>query len=886
MRPPRRLRHHLTAALLALVALPALPLTALADEPRDEPRIDASELSNGLDLIVVEKHNAPLVTIEIAVRTGSFTETPETNGLSHLYEHMFFKGNAALPTQERYMARMRELGISFNGTTSTERVNYFITLPARNFAPGMQFMADAILSPLFNQDELVSERKVVIGEYDRNEADPMHYLRVGMREHLYGADAYRKNPLGVREVILSATQDTMRDFQAKYYVPNNASLLVVGDVNPTEVKVLVERLLGPRRWKAGADPHVPPRAPLPRLSETKTFVVHRETPLVVLSAGWPGPDVGRDERATFVADVWGTLLSLPHGRFQRVFRDRELADSVGMHYYTQREGGEINFQGLVRDGKVFEVRDALLTEVAAMAEAGYWTEEELALAQRTLKISRAYEAESGADLSHTLSFWWASSSLDYYARYLEETGSVTLDELRAFARNYLVGRPMVLGCLTSDENAERLGITAEALEPKLAPGSAAASAVEELTLDNGVRVLFRREPGAAVAALQVMFDGGCLDLREDKQGVDKLLLSTLLDGSRQTSRDELQARLMGLGARHGADANYDFSRLSLTAPRESFPETVALLAECLREPRFEPASVTQRRSQMLTALGAEKSNPDDYVVRVLNQVFFAGHPYRLRPDGTPESVEALTPKDLRARLAELLVSGRMLLVLVGDMETKQARALLQQQFGFAPAGSWSRPALGAFTPAQLLDADTREIPTTYVLGKCAAPAPGHPDYPAARLAFSYLRKQLWESLRTKHALTYAPGAGISIYRGNYGYLYVSTTQPEKAVRLMFEEIRRMQEQPIPMDDLQGLIAQEETRAYSTSEAAASHSQSLGHAELTTGSWRSHYDLPASLARITPADVQRVARTYLKDFAWGLIGPQGVSEPVLRGESGE
>src|SRR5688572_17098093 len=121
------------AALLPLFAL-ALPLAA------DEPTIDVTELENGLDLIVVEKHDAAIVTIEIAVRTGSFTETPATNGLSHLYEHMFFKGNAALPTQERYMARKSQLGASFNGTTSEERVNYFITLPSRNFAEGMKFM--------------------------------------------------------------------------------------------------------------------------------------------------------------------------------------------------------------------------------------------------------------------------------------------------------------------------------------------------------------------------------------------------------------------------------------------------------------------------------------------------------------------------------------------------------------------------------------------------------------------------------------------------------------------------------------------------------------------------------------------------------------------------
>ena len=113
----------------ALAPSLALLLLAAPLASAQEPQIHHTRLKNGLDVLIVEKHNAPLVTVEVAVKTGSFTETPDTNGLSHLYEHMFFKGNAALPTQDRYMARVRELGISFNGTTSTERVNYFFTLP-------------------------------------------------------------------------------------------------------------------------------------------------------------------------------------------------------------------------------------------------------------------------------------------------------------------------------------------------------------------------------------------------------------------------------------------------------------------------------------------------------------------------------------------------------------------------------------------------------------------------------------------------------------------------------------------------------------------------------------------------------------------------------------
>jgi zinc protease len=857
----------------------------------DEPQIDVSELDNGLDLIVVEKHDAALVTIEIAVKTGSFTETPDTNGLSHLYEHMFFKGNAALPTQERYMARMRELGISFNGTTSTERVNYFITLPSRNFAEGMKFMADAILTPLFNMEEMVNERKVVIGEYDRNEANPSHYLWTALRVGMYGDEAYRKHPLGVRDVILNATQDTMRDFQRRFYIPENSALFIVGDVNLTEAKVLSQSLLGLARWPQGdEDPHWPPRAPLPRLRETTAVVVTEPADVVgkskaiQLASHWNGPDVGRDERATFVADVWGTLCGMAHGRFQKAFRDGGLAEGgANLHYYTQREGGEVQFSCTVKNGQVKACRDALLAETAAMGQSGYWTEEDLALAKRTLKIMRAYEAESGEALSHNLSFWWASSSLDYYTRYLDECDTVTLDEVAQFVRNYVIGRPAVIACLASAENAAKYELTPELLTPPPAGGTAAAAGVEQLTLKNGVQVLLRREAGSALSAIDIYFAGGSAGLPEAKQGVDLMLVATATQGTKKTSRDQLQAEMAALGARPSMDCNYDYTRLSVQAPAEGFARAVQLLAEGLRDPLLDPAVFDQQKSMRLVALQQEQASADAFLPRVVNRTFFAGHPYARRPDGVAETVQALTVDDLRARLRELLVSGRMLVVVVGDLDRGRATELLEAQLGFVPRGEWTRPELPPFRAAQPVTFEERKVPTTYVMAKCAAPAPGHADYAAANVTLKLLRQRLWESLRTRHALTYAPAAGLSIFRGNYGTMYCSTTQPARAVELMHEEIARLQNELVTKDELQGVVAQEETNSYERNEGAATHAQGLGHAQLVAGSWRAHYELPLALGRVTPEDVQRMARTYLKDFTWGLIGPEPVPAEVLAGQ---
>jgi len=142
-------------------------------------------LENGLDVIVIENATVPLVTIEIDVRNGAFTEPPEYDGLSHFFEHMFFKANGSIPNQQKFLERTRELGMTFNATTSEERVNYSFTILKDSLKAGLEFMKAAITTPLFLKEELERERLVVIDEYDRNESNPIFHLNQEVNKKLW-----------------------------------------------------------------------------------------------------------------------------------------------------------------------------------------------------------------------------------------------------------------------------------------------------------------------------------------------------------------------------------------------------------------------------------------------------------------------------------------------------------------------------------------------------------------------------------------------------------------------------------------------------------------------------------------------------------------------------
>src|SRR5438552_18341304 len=190
--------------------------------------IASRKLANGLEIVVLEDHSVPIVTIELAVRNGSFTEPPELNGLSHLYEHMFFKANRAIANQEAYLQKIGQLGIAYNGETREEVVEYYFTTTSPNLHAAMNFMRDATRYPLFKEEEFERERQVVIGEIDRNESEPTYYLTKGMTDRLFYKYPSRKNPLGDRKTVATSTTTMMRLIQGRYYVPNNSALVITG----------------------------------------------------------------------------------------------------------------------------------------------------------------------------------------------------------------------------------------------------------------------------------------------------------------------------------------------------------------------------------------------------------------------------------------------------------------------------------------------------------------------------------------------------------------------------------------------------------------------------------------------------------------------------------
>ena len=446
-------------------------------------------LRNGLEIIVLPDSAVPIVTVEVAVKNGSYTEPPELNGLSHLYEHMFFKSNAATALYRcdlfgkynradlfrdfncgetlklrntlgdvSYLDEADRIGLLRNGTTQEEYVNYFFTSTSGNLPLLMKMMRDSLLFPSFDEDEFGREKEVVIGELDRNLSEPGYYLDRTMMDRLFFRYPSRKSPGGNRETVGSATTSKMRLIQSRYYIPNNSALIVTGDVDPQRVFSIAEEFFS--AWKSGADPFKElPLVDHPPLPKSEGHIVKQDVENVILQLGWHGPSVGKDDESTYAADVFSNIVEQPNSKFQRTLIDAGLAASITVHYYTQRNVGPIRITMVTTAEKAKAALAALYAEINRFGDADYFTDEELESAKNLLESEDLYSREKLSEYTHSLGFWWSSTGVDYFRSYHRNLRAVNRKSIERYLKTYLIGKNHITVALISDADLKASGIT-------------------------------------------------------------------------------------------------------------------------------------------------------------------------------------------------------------------------------------------------------------------------------------------------------------------------------------------------------------------------------------------------------------------------------------------
>ncbi len=412
-----------------------------------------------------------------------------------------------------------------------------------------------------------------------------------------------------------------------------------------------------------------------------------------------------------------------------------------------------------------------------------------------------------------------------------------------------------------------------------------ASQVTEFDV-NGLKVLVKRREGSQTVAIQLYIRGGAGNITPTNAGVEAFMLNVASEASTNFPRDRMRKELARMGSVLGESVSYDYSALSMTATRANFDRSWEIFTDVAMHPAFTKEDVDLVKSRLVASLSDDADEPDTYLQRLQEKVAYAGHPYLNRPEGTAESISRLTGDDLRAYHQRTMQTSQLLLVIVGDLDAAQLKTRITATFGKLPRGTYKPSTTPALSfNASTVDITSRELPTNYIQGLFTAPSITSPDIYPMYVASSLLRDRVFEEVRVKRNLSYAPDAFLRTQAANIGGIYVTAVDANQAVRVMLNEMTRLQREPISKDDITAVIAQFLTTYYIGQETNAAQAGGLAQYELIGGGWRNSLLFLEKLQAVTPTDVQRVAQKYMHNIRFVVLGnPAAVDKTVFIGQA--
>jgi len=401
----------------------------------------------------------------------------------------------------------------------------------------------------------------------------------------------------------------------------------------------------------------------------------------------------------------------------------------------------------------------------------------------------------------------------------------------------------------------------------------------------GLKVLVKRREGSLTVAAGLFIKGGARNISAENAGIEALMLASATEESANYPRARMRNELSRMGTVLGYGVNYDYSALTLGCTRPNFERSWQIFTDVALRPSFTKEDVALVQSRLVVSLRDDTDDPDTYLQRLQERVAYAGHPYLNRAEGTAESLGRLTPEDLRAYHQKLMQTSRLLLVIVGDLNPEQLRTTIAGSFGKLPRGEYhSEPVPQLSFDKSSVEVTPRGLPTNYIQGLFTAPSLTSPDIYPMRVASSILRDRVFEEVRVRRNLSYAPNAFLGSQAANIGGLYVTAVDANQAVKVMLEEISKLQSEQVDSDDIQAVVAQFLTTYYMGQETNAAQAGELAQYELIGGGWRNSVEFIERVKAVTPADVQRVAQKYMRNIRFVVLGnPRSVDTTVFMGK---
>jgi zinc protease len=780
------------------------------------------KLKNGLTVIVHEDHKAPVVAVSVWYHVGSKDEPAGRTGFAHLYEHLMFGGSEHSDTS--WFGPMQAIGATdMNGTTWFDRTNYFETVPKAALERTLFLESDRMghLLPALTQKKLDIQRGVVQNEKRGDDNQPGGLLQYSIQQTLFPVGhPYHHTTIGSMSDLDHASLEVVKDWFRQHYGPNNAVLVLAGDITAAEARPLVEKYFGdiPAGPKS-----IPAAAGVPTLKAPVTMTFHDEVANTTVTRMWAVPGLtAKDTPALqMAASILGGLAS---SRLDNeLVRDKKTAVRASADDEVFERIGEFTVEATVKPGVdpklVGEQLDAIVADFIKNGP----TAEELKRAKMsdvsdTIKGLESVGGFGGKAVTLASGQVYAGDA-NFYKKQLEEEAALTPGQVRLAAQKWL-SRPVFAYTLEPGkrdpyEESKIAGDSAGAgggAKVTAAPASRAATTtkgvdrshlppigqianldfptVEHAKLSNGIPVLFAHRSGIPVVRVALDFDAGNAADPKTALGTQAFMLGMLEQGTDKYNSVEIAEAEENLGADISASPGMDSSTVDLSALAPNLAPSLDLMADIVRHPAFAPSEVNRVRAQQLAAIASETKQPVGLALRTLPPILYGkAHPYGVpfTGSGDPAVVAKLTPADLAAFHDSWLRPDNATIFVVGDTTLAAVMPLLERSFGDwratgpKPVKDFSAPI--APQTGRILLLDRPNTPQSLIFGGEIMPVQGTDDLVPLNeanevLGGAFLSRLNMDLRETKH-WSYGVSGFINRVQHQVPYLIYSPVQTDQ-----------------------------------------------------------------------------------------------------------
>lgn len=849
------------------------PLPSLGTAPKGETQI--VKLKNGLTVLIKEDDRFPLVNARLYVHAGSAYETPEIAGISHLLEHMVFKG-----TDKRGVGQaakdIESVGGSMNAGTSFDYTVYYVEVPETEWKLGLDVITDMAFNSTIDPTELESEKKVVLEELERGEDTPSSKLFKSLQSMIWNETSYEWPIIGFRDTVSGVSRDDITNYIARYYQPQSMLLAIVGKVDPDQVLAEAEKLLG------GLE---------------NTNAVLPPDPIAV-------PEVGAGPRVVKMTGKWnkvymGAAFPIPHGssakiaglellsqllggddssRFYRKFKyDMHLVDDISVSPLALERGGMLYIHATLDSENVERFWKELMMELASF-DAANFTDREIERARLNLETSLFLAKETLSGLaSKTGYFQFFEDGEESEKNYLFALSQVNRDEMKGLYEEYIRPDQLATVVLTPESNdisSEALVSVTEAEWPvensaKKAQAEQTSTDEVEIDLPGGNKLVLLPDTTLPYTAISMYWSGGDGELTPEQEGLAALTAKALTRGTMKMSATEVQDFLSDHAASLGSSSGRNIFAVESKFPTRFTENVLPLIQEVLTAPAFSSEEIDRAKRDQVAGIKRREDRPLGLAFRHLFPFLYKSGPYAMLHQGTPDEVNAFTKSDIMRfwgrqsmRPFTIAVCGQF------DSDTIKQFAETISNTLTVPTKPYEfvTPVWGTEKETTLTLPDRNQSHLLMVF-----PVPGKTDRTtSARLellkaALSGQSGLLFRDLREKHGLAYTVTSLLWQSR-NTGFmaLYIGTS-PDKVDDSMAGFNRVLAElatSPLPEEELTrarnilvGDYYQEHQSLISRSRQAAS---------LTTRGFDRGYeqDIIERAKAVTPEEVQTLVKEYL------------------------